>query len=103
MLDTFVHSNIGRFYHAIMYGRNVMGSYTDKLSYQERWEVIHYIRSLQAQSKNLVYSASANTFNSEATPWSVVEASMKHETAPEMSDTTASHAEQPAGAHTNQH
>lgn len=103
MLDTFVHSNIGRFYHAIMYGRNVMGSYTDKLSYQERWEVIHYIRSLQAQSKNLVYSASANTFNSEATPWSVVEAAMKHETAPEMSDTTASHAEPPAGAHTNQH
>ncbi|MCI1267457.1 MAG: cytochrome c, partial [Saprospiraceae bacterium] len=52
-----------RFYHAIMYGRNVMSGYTSKLSYQERWNVIHYIRSLQAKSKNLVYSEKENTFS----------------------------------------
>jgi mono/diheme cytochrome c family protein len=45
MLDTFVNSSPGRIYHAIMHGKNVMGSYADKLSYKERWEVIHYIRS----------------------------------------------------------
>lgn len=89
MLDTFVHSTVGRFYHGIMYGKNVMGSYADKLSYKERWEVIHYIRSLQAQSKNLVYSPTANTFNSEATPWSVAEASMKHESMPVQPDSAA--------------
>lgn len=60
--DTFYHSSNGRFYHAIMYGKNVMGSYADKLSYEERWQVIHYIRSLQAKSKNLEYSEAANTF-----------------------------------------
>jgi cytochrome c553 len=39
----------GRYYFAIMYGKNVMGSYADKLSFEERWQVIHYIRSLQAK------------------------------------------------------
>ncbi len=69
LLDTFVHSSAGRIYHGIMYGKNVMGSYADKLSYVERWEVIHYIRSLQAKAKKATYSAEANTFNSEAMPW----------------------------------
>jgi mono/diheme cytochrome c family protein len=104
MLDTFVHSNVGRIYHGIMYGKNVMGSYADKLSYKERWEVIHYIRSMQAATKKTEYSAMANTFNQEATPWTVVEASMKKEMAPAVKD-TATHAA--TGAHeqqkTNQH
>jgi len=39
----------GRYYFAIMYGKNVMGGYADKLSFEERWQVIHYIRSLQAK------------------------------------------------------
>lgn len=104
MLDTFIHSNVGRFYHGIMYGRNVMGSYADKLSYKERWEVIHYIRSLQAATKKAEYSAAANTFNQEATPWAMLEASMKKEMAPATIDTTMHKA---AGGHdqqnTNQH
>lgn len=75
--DTFVNTSPGRIYHAIMHGKNVMGPYGDKLSYRERWEVIHYIRSLQAKSKKLEYTASSNTFNSEATPWSTLEASIK--------------------------
>ncbi len=53
----------GRYYHSIMYGLNVMGAYKDKLSYEERWQVIHYIRSLQAADKKLVYNESQNTLN----------------------------------------
>ncbi len=79
MLDTFINSSPGRFYHAIMHGKNMMGSYADKLSYKERWEVIHYIRSLEAASKKLEYSPALNTLNHEATPWAVVEADMKKE------------------------
>ena len=79
LLDTFVHSSPGRFYHAIMRGRNAMGPYADKLSYMERWEVIHYIRSLQAKSKKLEYSPALNTFNNEATPWAVLEPILKKE------------------------
>jgi hypothetical protein len=51
-----------------MYGKNVMGSYADKLSFEERWEVIHYIRSLQAKSKNLEYSETANTLSNVEQP-----------------------------------
>ncbi len=71
--DEFIAANEGRFYHAIMYGRNVMGSYKDKLSYMERWNVIHYIRSLQATSKKLIYNEKENTFSNSA----AVEASRK--------------------------
>ena len=63
LTDEFVGASNGRYYHAIMYGKNVMGGYTDKLSYEERWQVIHWIRSLQASEKKLVYSAKANTLN----------------------------------------
>jgi len=103
MLDTFVNSSVGRLYHGIMYGKNVMGSYADKLSYQERWEVIHYIRSLQAQSKKAEYSAKANTFNAEATPWAAMEASMKNNMAELAADTTAHPAAAGEQQHTNQH
>lgn len=47
MADEYKNDGDGRIYHAIMYGKNVMGHYKDKLSYEERWQVIHYIRSLQ--------------------------------------------------------
>ncbi len=77
MLDTFINASPGRLYHAIMYGKNVMGAYADKLSYRERWEVIHYIRSMQAQTKSMIYSSASNTMNAEATPFAIMEASMK--------------------------
>lgn len=61
--DTFYNSSNGRLYHAIMYGKNVMGGYSDKLSFEERWQVIHYIRALQAKEKGKEYSETANTLN----------------------------------------
>lgn len=63
LLPDFVSASEGRYYHSIMYGKNVMGGYSDKLSYEERWQVIHYIRALQAKEANLQYSETANTFN----------------------------------------
>ncbi len=65
LLDTFLVSSNGRFYHAIMYGKNVMGSYKDKLNFEERWQVIHYIRALQAESKKVKYNEQANGLNPE--------------------------------------
>lgn len=61
--DEFTAASNGRFYFAIMYGKNLMGPYADKLNYQERWQVIHYIRGLQAKSKSLVYNENENTLN----------------------------------------
>ncbi|MFK7948643.1 MAG: OmpA family protein [Saprospiraceae bacterium] len=45
--EEFLGATDGRYYHAIMHGKNVMGSYKDKVSFKERWMIIHYIRSLQ--------------------------------------------------------
>ncbi len=67
--DTFTYATNGRLYHAIMYGKNVMGGYADKLSYEERWQVIHYIRGLQAKNKNLTYNEEENTLNKDALPY----------------------------------
>lgn len=65
----FLEASNGRYYHAIMYGYNVMGGYADKMNYEERWQVIHYIRSLQAKETETEYNQEFNTFNpSVATP-----------------------------------
>jgi mono/diheme cytochrome c family protein len=72
--EDMVLSSNGRYYHAIMHGKNVMGGYSDKISYEERWQVIHYIRSLQAAEATKEYNEKVNTFNTTATPMSIVEA-----------------------------
>ena len=66
--DEFTAASNGRFYHAIMYGKNVMGSHADKLSYEERWQVIHYIRSLQAKNAKKEYNENVNTLNTVDIP-----------------------------------
>ena len=63
LLDEHVKASNGRYYHAIMHGKNLMGGYSDKISHDERWNVIHYIRSLQAKELKLEYSQLANTLN----------------------------------------
>jgi mono/diheme cytochrome c family protein len=66
--DDMVNAGNGRYYYAIMYGKNVMGAYAEKLSYEERWQVIHYIRSLQAKAKSATYSETANTLSNVEKP-----------------------------------
>ncbi|NRB53229.1 MAG: c-type cytochrome [Saprospiraceae bacterium] len=61
--DEFLAASNGRYYHAIIYGKNVMGGYADKMSYEERWQVIHWIRALQAKEKKLAYDENVNTLN----------------------------------------
>jgi len=63
--EEFTAASNGRYYHAIMYGKNVMGGYSDKMSYEERWQVIHYIRALQAKNTKVKYSADVNTLNAQ--------------------------------------
>lgn len=68
LLPEHVNASNGRYYHAIMHGRNLMGAYADKLSYEERWQVIHYIRSLQAKDAKLAYNQLENTLNDVDSP-----------------------------------
>ncbi len=37
----------GTMFHSINFGKNLMGSYASQLSRQQRWMIIHYIRTLQ--------------------------------------------------------
>jgi mono/diheme cytochrome c family protein len=66
--DDMIGAGNGRYYFALMYGKNVMGGYSDKLSFEERWQVIHYVRSLQATAKGLEYSETANTLSNVEAP-----------------------------------
>ncbi len=59
LLPEMVESNEGRYYHAIMFGKNAMLSHADKLSHEERWLVIHYVRSLQAAKAGTEYNLEA--------------------------------------------
>ena len=71
--EEFSAASNGRYYHAIIYGKNVMGGYPDKLSYEERWQVIHWIRALQAKDKKLVYNEQLNTLNNIEIPGASIE------------------------------
>lgn len=66
--DDLTSAGNGRYYFGIMYGKNLMGAYAEKLNYEERWQVIHYIRYLQAQNKKLEYSETANTLSNIEKP-----------------------------------
>lgn len=62
--EEFKAASNGRYYHAIMYGKNQMGAYKDKLTHNERWNVIHYIRSLHAKELGVAYNQMGNGLNS---------------------------------------
>jgi len=63
LLEEHLNASNGRYYHAIMHGKNLMGSYADKINTEERWQVIHWIRALQAKELKKEYSQNLNTLN----------------------------------------
>ncbi|REJ84992.1 MAG: cytochrome c [Bacteroidetes bacterium] len=38
---------VGKMYHAIHWGKNMMGSHASQLTPTERWKIIHYIQTMQ--------------------------------------------------------
>ncbi|MEO6681965.1 MAG: cytochrome c [Ginsengibacter sp.] len=46
-LKQYVDMPEGTMFHAITYGKGNMGSYASQLSRKQRWEVIHYVKSVQ--------------------------------------------------------
>lgn len=41
----------GQMFYSVTYGKNKMGSYASQLDERQRWMVIHYIKSKQAEAK----------------------------------------------------
>ena len=46
-LKQYVDMPEGTMFHSITYGKNNMGSYASQLTRKQRWEVIHYVKSVQ--------------------------------------------------------
>lgn len=40
----------GQIYHAIVYGKNMMGSYAAQLDTRQRWQVVAYIKKVQSEN-----------------------------------------------------
>lgn len=37
----------GKMFHSIQYGKGLMGSHASQLSAEERWKIVHYVKTLQ--------------------------------------------------------
>jgi mono/diheme cytochrome c family protein len=40
----------GQIYHTIMYGQGVMGSYASQVQYEDRWKIVHFVKTLQGNT-----------------------------------------------------
>jgi mono/diheme cytochrome c family protein len=58
--DEFTASLDGRYLNAILHGKGMMQQHRDKLTPIERWKVIHYIRSVQAENSGTEYDPAGN-------------------------------------------
>lgn len=48
--EAYLHMPAGKMYHAIMYGKNMMGPYSAQLDVHQRWMVIAYIKKVQSEN-----------------------------------------------------
>jgi mono/diheme cytochrome c family protein len=44
---------VGKMYHTIYYGKNMMGSHASQINYAERWQVIKWVEKLRADGLGL--------------------------------------------------
>lgn len=51
----------GKMFHSITYGKNLMGSHASQVNTEDRWKIIHYIRSLQNPEYGKAPVAAADT------------------------------------------
>ena len=65
-LKQYVDMPEGTMFHSITYGKNNMGSYASQLSRKQRWEVIHYVKSVQLGTTDPVDIAAPATDSTAA-------------------------------------
>ena len=59
----------GTMFHSVTFGKNMMGSYASQLSRKQRWMIIHYIKSRQAEAAGgATATVAADTAAKPATP-----------------------------------
>lgn len=70
--EAYVNMTQGKMYYAIMYGKNVMGSYASQLNEHERWAVIAYIKKVQSENGGAPFTLGKETV-AAATPAATTE------------------------------
>ena len=65
--DNYLHMPIGKMYHAVVYGKNMMGSYASQLDTKHRWQVLAYIKKFQSENGGDAFTLSADGTNTNTT------------------------------------
>lgn len=60
MGPNYVNMPVGQIYYAIKYGKNMMGSYASQLNIKQRWQVIAYIKKMQADNGGAAFTMGAD-------------------------------------------
>jgi hypothetical protein len=61
-----VNMPVGQMFYSITYGKGAMGSYASQLNSTQRWMVIHYIKSKQAEAKGGAPAGGSQTTDTTA-------------------------------------
>lgn len=63
----YITMSIGKMYYAIMYGKNMMGSYASQLNEKQRWQVLAYIKKVQSENGGAAFTLAADPGATSAT------------------------------------
>jgi mono/diheme cytochrome c family protein len=65
--EAYLHMSAGKMYYAIMYGKNMMGSYASQLNEHQRWAVVAYIKKVQSENGGDAFNMGATTTEAATT------------------------------------
>jgi mono/diheme cytochrome c family protein len=57
----YLHMSVGQMYHAIKYGKNMMGAYGSQLDIKQRWMVLAYIKKVQSENGGDAFAFGTST------------------------------------------
>jgi mono/diheme cytochrome c family protein len=56
---TLANLPVGKMYHTIYYGKNMMGSHASQINYEERWQVISWVEKLRADGLGVAITSTS--------------------------------------------
>lgn len=63
----YMTMNVGTMYAAIKFGKNLMGSYASQMDIKQRWQVIAYIKKIQAENGGAPFTLGAAPAKADTT------------------------------------
>jgi hypothetical protein len=62
----YLNMSVGQMYAAVKFGKNAMGSYASQLDVKQRWQVIAYIKKIQAESGGAAFAFGTATTGADS-------------------------------------